>query len=130
MKTIEPMKLLFVYNADKDFISAVMGYGHKVLMPSTYECALCELTYHNLGERKRWKTFRRNHDLEFHFMYKREFNQKYGRADELPAIYVVENEVEMLVSAKSLNSLKTTVQLIETIDEALSTTFRKKNTSI
>jgi adenine-specific DNA glycosylase len=124
------MKLLFVYNANKDFVSAIMGYGHKVLKPSTYECSLCELTYHNLGERKNWQRFRKSHSLDFVFMYKKEFKEKWSEKVELPAVFLAGENLKLLVSAESLNEMKTADQLIEAIDKSLSTTFQSKNSSL
>lgn len=80
------MKLIFVYNANTDPLSAISDYAHKVFSPSTYKCDLCALTHHNLGQRSSWKTFRENTEANMKFLYIRQFEREFNFSPEYPVI--------------------------------------------
>lgn len=71
-------KLIFVYNADSGKLNALMDSLHKVVNPSTYSCKLCELTFGSFQEKKAWKDFRENLDVETEFLHKNEFQKMYA----------------------------------------------------
>ena len=113
-------KILFVYNADKDPTSAAIGYAHKVFRPSTYPCELCELTYHNLGERKKWKSFRNEHGEAFEFLYIREFENRFTERFEYPVILFLEGEsLSILMSKEEMKGCSTEDDLIKELKTKL-----------
>lgn len=71
-------KLIFVYNADSGKLNALLDSLHKVVSPSTYSCKICELTHSTVGERKVWKEFREELDVEADFLHKDEFLKLYA----------------------------------------------------
>ena len=83
-------KLLFVYNANRDWFSAATDFAHKILSPSTYACQLCTLTYGNFSMKQEWKSFIKGLPLEAVFLYKDEFEKQYNTKVALPAIYILE----------------------------------------
>jgi len=114
-------KLIFVYNADSGLKNALIDSAHKILSPKTYQCKLCELTYGALKEKKAWKKFRQNSDVEMKFLHADEFNtlykSKFRPAFELPVV-LLENqyELELLLSNKALydiNDIQTLIIRIE-----------------
>ena len=115
------MKLVFVYNVKSDPISIAMDVAHKVFSPSTYECDLCELTYSNLGERKVWKNYRKQSDVDFEFIYKNQLKSKYGIDLETPVILICkkDNDPKVLISAEEFKAIRTPDKLIQKIGEKL-----------
>lgn len=97
---IENVKLLFVYNAEKDVLSASLGYLHKVFSPSTYPCELCSITHSNIGERKEWSELKDRSEFEMEFIYLREFNERFNLDVELPAVFYLEGEKAILILSK------------------------------
>jgi len=89
-------KLIFVYNANSGTLNALMDSLHKVVNPSTYSCKLCELTYGSLEEKRRWKEFRENLEVETEFLHKDEFQKiyasKFGHKFEFPIILAQTNK--------------------------------------
>lgn len=71
-------KLVFVYNADSGKLNALMDSLQKVVNPSAYSCKLCELTYGAFEEKKAWRTFRGELDVETEFLHKDEFRKEYA----------------------------------------------------
>ena len=57
MEDAEHNELIFIYNAESGLFNAVSDYLHKVISPDTYACSLCQITYGNLGMKKKWKDF-------------------------------------------------------------------------
>lgn len=86
------MELLFVYNTNTDPISKVGDYIHKVFSPATYKCELCSLTHHNLGERRKWKTFRHRTKVNMTFHYIRQFELEFQEQYEYPVVLIREGE--------------------------------------
>ncbi len=114
------MKILFVYNANKDPVSALVGYVHKVFRPSTYPCELCALTYHNFGERSEWKDFRKERGENVEFRYIREFENTFSLRPEYPVVLSQEGEeLSIVMSREQIQSCKDVTELIERIKMAL-----------
>ena len=110
------MNLIFVYNAEADAMSRVLGFAHKIFRPSTYNCDLCNLTHSTLGERLLWKAFKKSTDANLSFYYRKEFEKKYGGNQNYPIIFVVENEhLAVLMNKQALLSCKNIEELIHTI---------------
>lgn len=117
-------KLIFVYNADSGLKNALIDSAQKILSPKNYQCKLCELTYNAFGERKVWKKFRKNVNVEMKFLHADEFENlyksKFRPAFELPVV-LIENqyELDLLLSNKTLDEIKDAKGLIDRIEKYL-----------
>lgn len=109
-------KLIFVYNAQSDPLSAAINIAHKILSPSTYPCHLCRLTHHALSEKKEWLNFRKQSGIEMVFYHRNDFEEKFGRSYLYPVI-IEEKEAGLflLLDRESLEKTERTTQLIEAI---------------
>lgn len=85
-------KLIFVYNANSGKWNGYMDIMHKILSPQTYECNLCAITYGTFTINKDWADFKETIPVEMIFLHKDEWEEQYGRKDELPAIFLEQNE--------------------------------------
>lgn len=107
------MELIFVYNAESDPLSVLTDYAHKMLSPSTYRCDLCALTHHNFGERKAWKTFRKETNVQLSFYYVEQFEREFGRITLYPAVFEKRKQtLHPLINAEDLSQIKDVEQLI------------------
>lgn len=104
--------LIFVYNANSGLFNGSMDVLHKVFSPETYSCNLCKITYGALSVKKDWKKFIDNLPLKTSFYHRDEWKDKYKINDDLPAVFLEENDtVHLLISKdemnkQDLNSLK------------------------
>lgn len=115
-------KLIFVYNADSGKLNALMGSLHKMVNPSTYACKLCELTYGKVEEKRSWKRFRENLELETEFLHRDEFQKmyasKFGHKFEFPIILgQTAKGLEVVISYKKLLEINSTEELIHTLEQ-------------
>ncbi|GMN10545.1 hypothetical protein MTsPCn9_24790 [Croceitalea sp. MTPC9] len=122
MKKKVPKEIVFVYNANSGAKNAVMDSMRKVFSPSTYDCKLCDITYGVVSENRTWKRFRQNSRDKMVFLHKDEFAKKYaskfGYKFEFPIVLIVgERGLELLISNKELNELKTAHGLIGLLKE-------------
>lgn len=114
------MELLFIYNAEKDLIGGLVDYAHKLFMPSTYKCNLCALTHHNFGQRKSWKSFVGNTDLDFTFYYINEFEKKFNESHHYPVVLMRENgENRVVLNHLELGELLTIEDFIVKIEKII-----------
>lgn len=117
-------KLIFVYNADTGKLNALMDSLHKVVNPSTYSCKLCELTFGAFKEKKAWKDFRENLDIETEFLHKDEFQKlyasKFGHKFEFPIVLTqTRNGLEVLVAKAEFTDVASTEKLVSLIKKRL-----------
>lgn len=113
-------KLIFIYNANSDFISSTLDYAHKLLRPSTYSCNLCTLTHGNLRERKNWKEFRENLDIQFEFLHKNEWEKLSHKFYSYPIILSVQSDNHhVFIHTQTLDAITSIETLIELIKERL-----------
>ncbi len=112
------MKLIFVYNAQSDPVSAAIGFAHKAIRPSTYACNLCKLTHGTFGEFQRWKEFRESTSVELDFWYIRAFEKRFGASHgPYPCVFEQQDEVLIPVLDKGmLEQLETTEALIKSLE--------------
>ncbi len=115
-------RLIFVYNANSGFRNALLDVAHKALSPSTYQCNLCDLTYGVFKEKNAWKKFRQEGKFKLEFLYKDEFKKQYGSKFsykfDFPIVLAVINEdLQVFISAKELNRLESTKTLIDLMEE-------------
>lgn len=101
------MKLLFVYNADSDKISAALDFVHKIISPSTYACNLCAITFGNFGIKKEWEDFIKSLPMETEFLHKDEFQKKYpDTSTEYPVVFANNGDImKLCISAAELNKM-------------------------
>lgn len=114
-------KLIFIYNANANFISSALDYAHKLLRPSTYACNLCTLTHGNFGEKENWKEFKAQLSIQFEFLHKDEWEQMSNETYSYPIILRIEDNIShVFITTKTLNTITSTETLIELIKEKLS----------
>jgi adenine-specific DNA glycosylase len=110
-------KLVFVYNANTDPVSAIVDYAHKVFKPSTYKCELCSLTHHNLGQRNAWKKFKKRSKVEMEFMYIRGFEAKFNLKHEYPVILErSDDSFHLMLGKKQLQEIESVEELIDKLE--------------
>lgn len=122
MKKKTQQKIVFVYNANSGARNAIMDSMQKVFNPSTYDCKLCDITYGVVSENRTWKKFRQESNNQMSFLHKDEFAKKYaskfGYKFDFPIVLIEgENGLEVLVSHKEMNELKTAHGLIRLLKE-------------
>ena len=114
--------LVFVYNADSGWRSALSDLLHKTLSPSTYPCDLCALTYGLGGMRREWARFIRGLGVSSVFTYRDALPKEFPMisAGELPAVFRVEGQAVMeLIRAEEFSALKTLEQIMEILARKL-----------
>lgn len=119
-------KLIFVYNADSGLFNTVTDIAHKLFSPSTYACALCELTHGYFSMRDEWGDFlnelQSTHDIELVFLHRDEFVEQHPELSqtELPVILQQkDNNTSMLLDCTSIKSCNDIAQLKKTIINTL-----------
>ncbi|WP_420321743.1 GTPase [Flagellimonas sp.] len=120
METEKELKLVFVYNADSGVHNAILDSMRKVFSPSTYDCNLCDITFGIVSENDIWKKFREESQHEMVFLHKDEFAKmyasKFGHKFIFPIVLAENgNELEVLISTKELNGLKTAEELVHLV---------------
>lgn len=119
------MKLLFVYNASSGAVNALLDGAHKILIPSTYPCHLCKITYGTFLEKKAWKAFRKTSGIDMIFLHKDEFLNSYSSKwlpkFTFPIILLEEKgQLDVLVPPDTLKAIKNASGLILAIQKNLS----------
>lgn len=110
------MKLLLIYNARSGKINAVLSSLHKILVPNTYPCHLCVLTHDFYGEKRIWKKFTRNNNIELECLHLDELNHLKLDNYEFPVIYKINNgKLVEFMSSEEINNIKTIQDLINRI---------------
>ena len=121
-------RILFIYNAESGLFNGLADYAHKVFSPSTYKCALCALTYGNLGMRAAWKRYVHKLDTETIFLHRDEFRQLYAKqlgrsfpdGVQFPVIFAEENkQLRVLVNTDELALCKTLEDLKDLLTSRL-----------
>lgn len=117
-------KLIFVYNADSGKLNSLLDGLHKTFSPSTYSCKLCALT-HGISEEKRaWREFRANLELESEFVHRDEFQKQYaskfGHKFEYPLVLFRGSKgLEVFISRNEILELNSLDELIKLIEKRL-----------
>jgi hypothetical protein len=115
-------RLLLVYNADGGLLNALKDALWKITSPATYPCSLCAITYGAVSMHPKWKRFLESLPLEVVFHHRDDFAAAYpGHGIALPAIAIAFGDAapEVLVSKAVLDQTGGTMELIETVEEAL-----------
>lgn len=117
-------KLIFVYNADSGKLNSILGALQKVVDPNSYDCDLCKLTFGSFGEKKTWRDFRENVDLDMEFLHKdeflRDYASKFGYRFEFPIILAHDQMgLEVLMSTNELRDIANVEKLISIIKKRI-----------
>lgn len=116
--------LVFIYNADSGAINAIRDYFQKMLLPNTYECNLCAVTYGNLGMKQEWKKYVKEltKDISVEFLHRDEFEEYYPEIPEpkYPSAYYFKGKGHQLfISQLEMNSLETIEELEKLVNKKL-----------
>ncbi len=109
-----PVRLIFVYNADSGLLNLLADVAHRAVSPSTYPCRLCAVTYSITGMKREWRRFLEKLGVPFTFLHRDELKKRYGiDGVTLPAALVEQNgearlwiEAEAIGACRSLDDLK------------------------
>ncbi|TBW27489.1 GTPase [Gramella sp. KN1008] len=117
-------KLIFVYNADSGKLNAFLDSLHKTIKPSAHNCKLCSLTYGVFDEKRSWKIFRKNMDIETEFLHKDEFQKlyasKFGYKFEFPLVLIQNTKgLEVFISKDEFSKISSLEDLIAIIKARL-----------
>lgn len=104
---MEEQKVIFVYNADSNFVSALFGFAHKLVSPSGYQCHLCTLTHGDFFVKREWKSFIDTLPVKTVFLYKDQFLKQYNVEVPLPAIFLQSQDgIREIISQAELDSFQ------------------------
>jgi len=99
-------ELLFVYNADRGLFNAMADTAHKVFSRQTYACSLCKVTYGLMTEKRAWRRFIEDLDVDALFLHRDELRQRFPQLDiQLPAVLRRSDDQapEVCIAAEALN---------------------------
>ena len=99
-------KIVFVYNADTGLFNKVTDFAHKILSPQTYACNLCTLTYNSMNMKHDWKEFLESLHYSTEFLYKNQFQKKWDMGITFPAVLIINDVPEILLSSEDINKCK------------------------
>lgn len=109
------MELIFVYNADSGLLNTLIDIGHKIIKPETYTCNLCNLTFGNFAENKKWKGFRESTDIEMEFLHRDEFEEKYTMELPCPVILKGPEPLKTAIPKERLEEMRSLDELISAV---------------
>ena len=94
--------LIFVYNAESNWLNKATDFAHKLIKPITYQCDLCCLTHNAFHERKEWTVFIKSTGYKTEFYYKNKYDRSKGRY--MPPFIVLKegNNSQLLFSNSDL----------------------------
>ena len=108
--------LIFVYNTDSGLFNSIADFAHKIILPKTYQCSLCALTYGNFTMKQEWESFIQQLPAETVFLHKDEFFKKHKLQTKLPAVFIRgTDKPELLVTDTEINNCKTLQQFEDLI---------------
>lgn len=121
------MELIFVYNAESGIFSMIKDALHKTILPSTYQCNLCALTYGTITMKDEWKAFIDNLQISSMFLHRDEFIQQLETHPhnlnevKFPAIFVNKHDqISLLITHHEINACQTLTELMDLITLKLS----------
>lgn len=91
-----------MYNADSSPFAQIKDLIHKSILPKTYGCRLCVLTFGTLREKQTWSRFIKALDMETRFLHKDEFVSAYPsqESSRFPAVFLNTGKNLTLVISK------------------------------
>jgi hypothetical protein len=110
------MKLIFVYNAYSGLLNAIKDALHKTVHPASYPCSLCALTYGCVSEKRIWRSYHKRSNIEMAFLHIDEFEKAYHQSFPYPVVLKHNKDLDIVLSCHQLDQIKTTEELIKTID--------------
>lgn len=115
-------RLLFVYNAFSGTHNKVLDGLLKAVSPKSYTCNLCKLTYGNFSEKKAWKSFRKNSEIEMEFLhideFRKQYASKFGHKYVFPIVlYADERDLEIFISNEELEAMRSLEELIALVEK-------------
>ena len=119
-------EIILVYNAESGFFNIIKDALHKTVLPSTYQCNLCALTYGTIKMKSKWKEFIDNLKIPSQYLHRDEFFKMLKTHPHnventtFPAIYLhKEEKLSLLVTSNEINQCKTLEDLIDLVDAKL-----------
>ncbi len=102
-----PNKIMLAYNAWGGIVPGAVDFFHKLLLPSTYPCNLCYITYGTFVIKKDWKNFLDSLPFTKVYLHKDEVRKKYEPGNfPLPAILLSDStHTKLLMSASEINNV-------------------------
>ncbi len=107
--------LLIVYNADAGPVAAAFDFVHKIVLPRTYPCSLCAVTYGAVAMDRRWRDWLRGLDLGTAFFHRQDFHAAYPALASVPLPLIARDDggrVTVLLDAAALSGLTSVDALI------------------
>jgi hypothetical protein len=118
MKNQQPVKYVFVYNAQSGRLHGLMDAAHKLLSPSTYACKLCALTYGVWSENETWKAFRESFPVPLEFLHIDEYKKSYPdiseKFNDFPFVLAFQADAsrEILISREDFEKMASLEELM------------------
>src|SRR5690606_14630720 len=102
-------ELIFVYNANSDLISRMIGFSHKIISPQTYPCKICSLTWGSMKMQKEWEAFIKDVPLKVRF----EYRDQWKTYQEFPLVLLKEGgKSRVLLCPAEINRFESVQELI------------------
>ena len=117
---MHPDRIILVYNEGSRLFDAVSGWSHKLLSPTTYECALCKVTFGLTGMLVPWKNYIELLPFPVAFLHRDEFRRQFPAFAALPLPVILTEKAartEILLSAEDIretSSLSGLIGLMQT----------------
>ena len=115
-------ELIFVYNADSSLFALASDFVHKIVVPKSYQCNLCMITYGPLKMKKEWKVFLDSIPHKKKFLHRDEFQKQFPEHKDtrLPVILKQEPGTSVvLVTSSEINTTNTIKGLKELLKSKL-----------
>lgn len=117
------MKLVFIYNAQRGFLHGILDSFHKLIIPSTYPCKLCLLTYGFFRKRKSWAIFLQSTGVETVFIYRKDAGQYITKFGPPPMVLIkYQDRTELICSAVDMEDMQNLDGLINLIRKKIDQT--------
>lgn len=115
--------IVFVYNAESGVFHSIGGYVHKAVLPRSYGCNLCAVTYGNLGMKNEWKTFIDELKFPVEFLHRDEFKKQYPTMKfEFPAAFLKRDDsLSLFISHTDINRVHTLEELMVLVKNKMKT---------
>ncbi len=121
MSDINSQEIIFVYNADSDFFSALSDFVSKLFSPDTYSCNLCAITHGSVSIKKEWKEFIDGLGMPVEFLHRDEFLKLHPMGDiKFPAAFAKSGtSITLLITPEEINSCKSAEDLMAILTKKL-----------
>ena len=122
------MELILVYNADSGFFDIIKDGLHKVILPSTYQCNLCALSYGKVRMKDEWKTFIDKLKIPTEFLHRDEFLRKLkSHPHNIGAVFLDKRgKISLLITHNEINECKNLLELMNLITKKIAKITEQK----